>query len=128
LRRRCALICPFALLRIAVGAFVAQSDETFHRRTTCIDGYRSRDVIERQELQLRVVSVPDCGWIDLGTPQRVAETLHRLSRERSRAHTVPAESSYPKLAFAKRPTATKHRSDRHPRSARLGPTVLFSAA
>ena len=38
----------------------------------------SRDVLEGQESQLRVLTVPKCGWSDLGTPCRVAATLQRL--------------------------------------------------
>jgi mannose-1-phosphate guanylyltransferase len=38
----------------------------------------SRDVLEGQESLLRVLRVPPCGWTDLGTPRRVAETLSRL--------------------------------------------------
>jgi mannose-1-phosphate guanylyltransferase len=38
----------------------------------------SRAVMERHDLALRVVPVPHCGWSDLGTPQRVADTLRRL--------------------------------------------------
>jgi mannose-1-phosphate guanylyltransferase len=46
----------------------------------------SRDVLEGQEPWLRVLAVPDCGWSDLGTPQRVAETLARIgSRDPSDA-------------------------------------------
>lgn len=37
-----------------------------------------RDVLEGQEPLLRVLTVPDCGWSDLGTPRRVAETLSRI--------------------------------------------------
>ena len=37
----------------------------------------SRDVLQGQECALRVLAVPECGWSDLGTPQRVAETLNR---------------------------------------------------
>jgi mannose-1-phosphate guanylyltransferase len=37
----------------------------------------SRDLLEGRESQLRVVRVPSCGWSDLGTPRRVAETLRR---------------------------------------------------
>ena len=36
----------------------------------------SKDVMEGQEDRLRVIRVPNCGWNDLGTPQRVAETLN----------------------------------------------------
>lgn len=38
----------------------------------------SSHVLEGQEGRLRVLPVPRCGWSDLGTPQRVAETLLRL--------------------------------------------------
>jgi hypothetical protein len=36
----------------------------------------SRDVMgDGSALPLRVLPVPECGWSDLGTPERVAETL-----------------------------------------------------
>jgi mannose-1-phosphate guanylyltransferase len=35
----------------------------------------SRDIMERCTSRLQVVRVPPCGWSDLGTPRRVAETL-----------------------------------------------------
>ena len=35
----------------------------------------SKHVLQGQEQYLRVLRVPDCGWSDLGTPQRVAEVL-----------------------------------------------------
>lgn len=38
----------------------------------------SRDLLEGRESGLRVVNVPACGWSDLGTPKRVAETLQRI--------------------------------------------------
>jgi len=38
----------------------------------------SRDILEGREASLRVVNVPSCGWSDLGTPKRVAETLQRI--------------------------------------------------
>ena len=38
----------------------------------------SRDLLEGQEDVLRALVVPDCGWSDLGTPRRVAETLTRF--------------------------------------------------
>ncbi len=38
----------------------------------------SRHILEGQESGLRVLSMPDCGWSDLGTPRRVAETLARI--------------------------------------------------
>jgi mannose-1-phosphate guanylyltransferase len=38
----------------------------------------SRNILQGQEQHLRVLPVPDCGWSDLGTPQRVAEALRGL--------------------------------------------------
>lgn len=45
----------------------------------------SRDVLERHEQLLQVLRVPSCGWTDLGTPQRVEETIRSLVRLRSPA-------------------------------------------
>jgi mannose-1-phosphate guanylyltransferase len=42
----------------------------------------SRDVLERHEQMLQVLRVPSCGWTDLGTPKRVAETVRSLARAR----------------------------------------------
>lgn len=52
----------------------------------------SRAVIQGAEQQLRVITVPACGWSDLGTPQRVAEALKRFepARRRNPAVAVPA--------------------------------------
>jgi mannose-1-phosphate guanylyltransferase len=41
----------------------------------------SRDILEGNEPNLRVIKVPPCGWSDLGTPVRVGETLRRSERE-----------------------------------------------
>lgn len=38
----------------------------------------SRHVAQGSESALRVLTVPPCGWSDLGTPARVAQTLKRL--------------------------------------------------
>ena len=43
----------------------------------------SRHVLEGQEPWLRVLTVQDCGWSDLGTPRRVAETLARIGARHS---------------------------------------------
>jgi mannose-1-phosphate guanylyltransferase len=52
----------------------------------------SRDVIQRCASQLRVLRVPTCGWSDLGTPRRLAETLSRgwAPRRPSAAETLQA--------------------------------------
>ncbi len=40
----------------------------------------SRDLLERTEQPLRVLAVPQCGWSDLGTPERLAEVLLEANR------------------------------------------------
>jgi len=58
----------------------------------------SRDVLEGEEASLRVLPVPRCGWTDLGTPQRVAETLQRLDLQNH--SPMRAATSYLSLAAA----------------------------
>lgn len=43
----------------------------------------SREVLTGQEGSLQLVSVPSCGWSDLGTPSRLARTLRRLEPRRN---------------------------------------------
>ena len=38
----------------------------------------SREILQGQEQYLRVLAVPECGWSDLGTPDRVAAALRHL--------------------------------------------------
>lgn len=38
----------------------------------------SRDILQGQESALRVLEVAQCGWSDLGTPERVARVLRRV--------------------------------------------------
>jgi mannose-1-phosphate guanylyltransferase len=65
----------------------------------------SRDVLEHHEHLLRVLRMPSCGWTDLGTPKRVAETLRGLTQVRSRAAPVHAapRARYLDLASSSRP-------------------------
>ena len=49
-------------------------------------------VIQGAEAQLRVITAPACGWSDLGTPQRVADTLARLNHERLERKSVAART------------------------------------
>jgi mannose-1-phosphate guanylyltransferase len=44
----------------------------------------SRDVVQEAPHVLRVIRAPACGWNDLGTPRRVAETLRRLGDHAAR--------------------------------------------
>lgn len=48
----------------------------------------SREVLQAHSSALRVARVPACGWSDLGTPKRVAETLRRLGSTEIRARHV----------------------------------------
>lgn len=48
----------------------------------------SHDILQGQEQQLRVLPVPQCGWSDLGTPQRVADAL-RWAPARQNEPDVP---------------------------------------
>ena len=57
----------------------------------------SRDVVQGQESRLRVLTVPACGWSDLGTPQRVADTLNRIGKKSNPAQD-PSHSAYLSLA------------------------------
>jgi mannose-1-phosphate guanylyltransferase len=69
----------FAETLIEMRAAVARGSDATTELYRCLPSADfSRDVLEGQEAVLRVVPVPDCGWTDLGTPQRVAATLQRL--------------------------------------------------
>jgi mannose-1-phosphate guanylyltransferase len=54
--------------------------ENLYRQLPSVDF--SRDILEGREDRLQVLSVPRCGWTDLGTPPRVASTLQRLEEVR----------------------------------------------
>lgn len=59
----------------------------------------SRDIIQRDPSMLQVIDVPVCGWSDLGTPRRVAETVHRHGPLlRTRAEAVPHVQGFLDLA------------------------------
>jgi mannose-1-phosphate guanylyltransferase len=68
--------------------------EDLYRELPLVDF--SRAVIQGAERRLRVVAAPACGWSDLGTPRRVAETLRRLEEERlDRVAPVAARAPFP---------------------------------
>lgn len=56
----------------------------------------SRDILQPQPQALRVMRVPECGWSDLGTPERVAATLRRLPPV---ADELPQTSAFINLAL-----------------------------
>jgi len=78
LRRLFATHRP-ALARTLTAVPFAASESTVRRRLEAAYGTLepadfSKDVLERAE-RLRVLPVPDVGWCDLGTPERVADAL-----------------------------------------------------
>jgi mannose-1-phosphate guanylyltransferase len=73
----------------AMATALARDTHTGHRSVALEELYEnlqpldfSRAVVQGSEERLRVVAAPACGWSDLGTPRRVAETLARLEHER----------------------------------------------
>ncbi|MFL6603516.1 MAG: sugar phosphate nucleotidyltransferase [Steroidobacteraceae bacterium] len=72
----------------------------------------SRAITQGAERSLRVVAAPQCGWTDLGTPKRVADTLRRLGAAGSRPRPTEAP-----LASSIRPSAFIDLAAQH---ARLG--------
>lgn len=75
----------------------AQSGQTtalteLYQRLPAVDF--SRAVVEQVPQNLRVITAPACGWNDLGTPRRVADTLRRLSDNASRLRTESGSVHY----------------------------------
>jgi len=61
----------------------------------------SRDVLQGGESSLRLLRVPECGWTDLGTPERVAACVERvLSGPGARMPARTARTSRIDLAWA----------------------------
>ena len=79
-----------ALARDALGG-TRSALEALYRDLPVVDF--SRTVIQGAERRLRVIAAPACGWSDLGTPKRVAETLRRLEEHRlDRMVPMPART------------------------------------
>ncbi|MEA3106811.1 MAG: mannose-phosphate guanylyltransferase [Gammaproteobacteria bacterium] len=74
----------------------AQSLAEVYQRLATVDF--SRDLLEPQAPRLQVLSVPSCGWNDLGTPKRVIETLSTLPAEPKRVDVPPLTSAILSLA------------------------------
>jgi mannose-1-phosphate guanylyltransferase len=78
----------------------------------------SRNILQGQEQHLRVLPVPECGWSDLGTPQRVAEALRALEAdEDSRAHAAIGRRVIVSLAAQQRRLGHPHAPAWHYRAA-----------
>jgi mannose-1-phosphate guanylyltransferase len=90
-----------ALMRDAVGGKNSRGPHTsslaeVYDQLETVD--LSRDLLEPQASRLRVLSVPSCGWNDLGTPKRVIETLRTLPAEPRRVDALPLSSAILSLA------------------------------
>ena len=76
-------------------ARIIRSPNSLTRHAELVDLYDraptldfSRDILERSPELLRVLTVPPCGWSDLGTPRRVSEALTRFPPRQVRSrHT-----------------------------------------
>jgi hypothetical protein len=51
----------------------------------------SRQIVERSANRLKLIAVGACGWSDLGTPDRVAATIRRLSQIPADRPNAPVE-------------------------------------
>ncbi len=60
----------------------------------------SKDILQGHEAHLRVLPVPECGWSDLGTPQRVAQVLRELKQDPfpPLSHRIKQQATYLSLA------------------------------
>lgn len=75
----------FPQIVTAMQAVIEQGQYSLETRDAANELYRtlptidfSRQVLQDGESALRVLRVQPCGWSDLGTPKRLAETLRRL--------------------------------------------------
>ena len=64
--------------------------DSFYRGIEPIDF--SADILEVQASRLHVVRVPQCGWTDLGTPQRVEATIRSIGGDSKLARPQPTRS------------------------------------
>jgi mannose-1-phosphate guanylyltransferase len=65
---------------VAIDASTRNPSATAALYRTLRDVDFSRDIAQKHESALRVLTVPPCGWSDLGTPKRVGQALQRAPR------------------------------------------------
>jgi len=92
----------FPRVVVRMQALVAQDPSDPGVSTAAMDLYRdlpeidfSRQILQGAESMLRVLAVPRCGWSDLGTPKRLANTLQSLPQSRD----SPEEALDPLAGF-----------------------------
>lgn len=117
------------MLRVRISDVVAQMeavmahDSRLATRMTALQGLYGRlpsidfshVVVNGAEFELRVITAPACGWNDLGTPERVADTLECLTRRRLE-RAVSTERIPPLVV----PPAVINLATRHAQLERIG--------
>jgi mannose-1-phosphate guanylyltransferase len=66
----------FATTIAAMRGFEGANLDSIYQSLRSVDF--SRDVLQGRESMLKVLTVPRCGWTDLGTPERVGQILEQL--------------------------------------------------
>jgi mannose-1-phosphate guanylyltransferase len=66
----------FATIIAAMRGFEAGGLDSIYRNLRTVDF--SKEVLQGRESMLKVLTVPHCGWTDLGTPERVGRILEGL--------------------------------------------------
>jgi mannose-1-phosphate guanylyltransferase len=66
----------FATTIAAMRGFEGANLDSIYQNLRSVDF--SRDVLQGRESMLKVLTVPRCGWTDLGTPERVGQILEQL--------------------------------------------------
>jgi mannose-1-phosphate guanylyltransferase len=88
--------CSFASTIAAMRILRGSSFDDMYQQLRSIDF--SRDLLHGNESKLKVLPVPNCGWSDLGTPQRIALTLRHLDYEGTERIPVSAPDGCLNLA------------------------------
>jgi len=65
--------------RAQMRGFEGATIEKVYQRLSSVDF--SHDVLQGKESLLKVLTVPHCGWTDLGTPKRIGLALQRMQEE-----------------------------------------------
>lgn len=60
----------------------------------------SREILQGSEERLSLLRVPECGWTDLGTPDRVAECVDRLGNTTRLLRTAERPSAHLRFSLA----------------------------
>ncbi|MGH8259357.1 MAG: sugar phosphate nucleotidyltransferase, partial [Steroidobacteraceae bacterium] len=92
--RRCPLIVAAMREAMRVAGGAGNSDEPLAALYDTLPELDfSRSILQGQEQHLRVLPVADCGWSDLGTPERVAEALGERPQPVRRLMPAPSRRS-----------------------------------